>query len=402
MQTVDSASSTIQKYLLTLSAEEVPLEQAAGRMLREPLSADRDMPPFDRVTMDGIAIQYAHYAAGNRTFRIAGIQYAGQPRQQLTDPTACLEVMTGAVLPEGTDTVIRYEDLRIADELAEIRTEAVLEGQSVHRQGSDRLAGTLLVKSGTRLSSAEIAVAASVGKSKLLVTRPPQVIVVSTGDELVDVQETPLPHQIRLSNAYMLKAALEAAGASVTLAHVQDDASRMEQTLRELLAAGDALVLSGGVSAGKADFVPDVLKKIGVQEMFHQIAQRPGKPLWFGVATEAEAIKPVFGLPGNPVSTFLCTYRYLLPWLKASLGLPMAQQPLARLSQPVVFKPTLTYFLPVRLVQAADGTREATPFPGGGSGDYANLLDCDGFMELPADQTHFEVGDAFPIWPFRA
>jgi molybdopterin molybdotransferase len=220
------------------------------------------------------------------------------------------------------------------------------------------------------------------------------VALISTGDELVDVDETPLPYQIRRSNTYMLRASLLMMGISATLHHIIDDEAVLADRLASLLETNDVLILSGGVSAGKADFVPAVLTQLGVQKQFHQIAQRPGKPLWFGTTAD----KTVFALPGNPVSTVLCAYRYVLPYLRASLGLAPAPPRYAQLATPVTFKPAVTYFLPVRLTSEPDGRMLAHPLPGSGSADFANLLAADAFMELPADQSSFGAGEAFRVW----
>ncbi|GAB3340459.1 molybdopterin molybdotransferase MoeA [Larkinella ripae] len=398
MISVAEAYSIVLNHSLAMPAETVPLARAAGRVLREPLVADRDLPPFDRVSMDGIAIQYPVFASGQRQFRVAGAQFAGQPAQTLTDQTACLEVMTGALLPTGADTVIRYEDVRITDGIAEITIDGVQAGQNVHHRATDRKQNEELVKTGTRLGPPEMAVAASVGKAAVLVSKVPRIALISTGDELVDVAETPKPYQIRRSNTYLLQTVLQSAGAETVLLHLPDDAQTMETDLKTTLADFDALVLSGGVSAGKADFVPAVMERLGVRQQFHQVAQRPGKPLWFGAS---ETGKIVFGLPGNPVSTFLCAYRYLLPWLNASLGLAVRQPAVARLARPISFAPKLTYFLPVSLSVTTEGSWRAEPLPGSGSADYANLLRCDGFLELPPDRAEFGEGEAFPVFTFR-
>jgi molybdopterin molybdotransferase len=398
MLSVSEAYSIVLNHLLVLPAETIPLPQAAGRVLREPLTADRDLPPFDRVSMDGIAIQYQAFATGQRRFRVAGAQFAGKPSLTLTDKTACLEVMTGAMLPAATDTVIRYEDSRIIDGFAEVLIDEVVSGQHIHYQASDRKQHEVLVAAGTRLGPPEMAVAASVGKATVSVSKLPRIALISTGDELVDVSETPKPYQIRRSNTYLLQTVLQSAGAETTLLHLPDEPEIMETVLKTLLNDYDALVLSGGVSAGKADFVPKVMEPIGVRQLFHQVAQRPGKPLWFGAS---DAGKVVFGLPGNPVSTFLCAYRYLLPWLNASLGLPVLQPSVARLARSISFPPKLTYFLPVSLSVSKDGIWLAEPLPGSGSADYANLLQCDGFMELPPDRTEFEANEAFPVLTYH-
>ena len=414
MLSVSDAFAITQRHKLTLPTERVSLDDANGRVLREPVRADRDFPPFDRVAMDGIGIRFADYASGGPSFRIVGMQRAGQAQLTLPQPTptdsgTCLEVMTGAMLPVGADTVIRYEDITITDGMARITIDDVQSGQHVHHRATDRRADDELLSVGTRLGPSELAVAASVGQTMLTVTVLPRVALISTGDELVDVADAPLPYQIRRSNTYMLRAALASLGITATLHHIIDDETILAERLTTLLAENDVLILSGGVSAGKADFVPDVLARLGVRKQFHKVEQRPGKPLWFGTMPGVDSPRvdwpdktnpgqTVFALPGNPVSTVLCAHRYVLPYLRASLGLPPAQPHYAQLATPVTFLPAITYFLPVRLTSEPDGRTLAHPLPGSGSADFANLLDATGFMELPADRSNFGAGEAFRVW----
>ncbi|MBD2755495.1 molybdopterin molybdotransferase MoeA [Spirosoma validum] len=394
MLSVFEAFALTQQHRLTLPTEIVSLADADGRVLRNAVYADRDFPPFDRVAMDGIAIRFADYQAGQREFRIVGTQFAGQPQQTLSEANTCLEVMTGAMLPVGVDTVIRYEDVNISAGQATITIGDIEKGQHLHPRATDRRAGDELLPVGTRLGPSELAVAASVGQTQLTVTTLPHVALISTGDELVDVGDAPLPYQIRRSNTYMLRAALKSLGIQATLHHIVDNEAILKDRLATLLSENDVLILSGGVSAGKADFVPDVLAQLGVQKHFHKIEQRPGKPLWFGTATN----KTVFGLPGNPVSTVLCAYRYVLPYLRASLGLTSLPTRYAQLAEDATFKPTVTYFLPVRLTSEPDGRILAHPLPGSGSADFANLLAADAFMELPVERSKFGAGEAFQVW----
>ena len=400
MLSVTDAFAITQQHLLTLPPETIPLTEANGRVLREVVRADRDFPPFNRVAMDGIGIQFADYIAGQRLFKLVGMQRAGQPQQTLSAPNTCLEVMTGAMLPIGVDTVIRYEDIRITDGQASIVVEntpfgPIKPGQHIHPQATDRRAGDELLPIGTRMGPSELAVAASVGQTMLRVTTLPRVALISTGDELVDIADTPLPYQIRRSNTYMLQAALASLGIQATLHHIVDDEAQLQIDLLHLLTTNDLLILSGGVSAGKADFVPNVLARIGVQKRFHKVEQRPGKPLWFGTSASGTT---VFALPGNPVSTVLCTYRYVLPYLRLSLGLTPTPAYYALLAEPVVFDLPITYFLPVQLTPEADGRTLAHPLPGSGSADFANLLAADGFLELPAERSAFRGGESFQVW----
>ncbi len=380
-------------------AEILPLPAAAGRVLAENLAADRDFPPFSRVAMDGIAVAHAAWAGGQTVFAIEHAQYAGAPARPLLSPHAAVEVMTGAVLPAGADTVVRYEDISIANQQATINIPPPAHpGVNVHPQAADRRRGDLLLPVGTRLTPAALAVAATVGADEVRVVRRARVAVVSTGDELVEVAATPLPHQIRRSNAYAVQALLAPAGAEVHLFHLPDEVGALRRGLVNILAAGfDAVVLSGAVSKGRADHVPALLRELGVAEIFHEVNQRPGKPLWFG----AKAGGPVvFGLPGNPVSTLLTAARYVRPWLLAGepAGPPPGPLP-AVLTAAVQFQPALAHFLPVRLAVDAQGVRRATPVAVGGSGDLAGLLGADAFLELPAEQADFAAGSAWPAWP---
>ena len=372
-----------------------PLEHCAGRVLAEEIFADRDQPPFDRVTMDGIAIAFADWAAGTRRYDIVGTQAAGAPPLNPVPAGRCAEVMTGAVLPAGTDTVVpveriaRHGDGRGA--VAEIAADAPIEkGQFIHRRGGDRRRGDALLVPGRRIGPAETAVLASAGAAEVPVAELPRIAVVSTGDELVDVDESPAPHQIRSSNDRALEAALRRHQlGSVTRRRFADDADAMLEGIERLHASHDVLILSGGVSMGQFDFVPAVLERLGVEVVFHKIEQKPGRPMWFGTSAEG---KPVFALPGNPVSTLVCAARYVVPALESSLGLAPAPLEYAVLTEPVTMPKTLTLFMPVLLRSSGAGVLEATPRPTNTSGDFVSLAGTDGFVELPRGPAAYDAG----------
>lgn len=384
-----------------LPAETVPLLAAAGRVLRQHVLADRDFPPFDRVAMDGVALRFEALQAGATDFEIERTQLAGQPPLPLRNPLAAIEIMTGAALPPGTDTVVRYEDLHLTEtngrRVASVRQPPPQPGHYVHHRATDGRAGQLLLAAGTRLGPAEIAVAAAVGAAELLVTRPARIAVVGTGNEVIPITQLPLSYQIRRSNAPMLQAALAAAGASTEAFHFDDDPAALRRGLPPLLATYDAVVLSGGVSKGQADYLPDTLRELGVEEVFHRVAQRPGQPFWFGQVPGGAV---VFGLPGNPVSTFVNYYRYVQPWLRCCQQGPTLAIQFALLANDFEFRPALTHFLPVRLESAPDGRLLAHPAPTGGSGDLTGLLAIDGLLELPAEPLRFAAGEVFEVWRF--
>jgi molybdopterin molybdotransferase len=416
--TVQQATEIIHQVAFVPGVAKVNIGDAVGRVLAENINADRDLPPFHRATMDGIAIRFDDYEKGKREFVVEGIQAAGQPQVK----ARCVEIMTGAMLPEGTDTVVRYEDVTIkgqretgdgkratGDEQRETGDEQratgegqratinvpVEKNQSVHAQGIDAKKGETLLTPGIVISPAEVALLASVGKSEVLVYDVKSIAIITTGDELVPVEETPLPWQIRRSNGAALASALKQMNIDSVISHLPDDPQVLETELKKIISKHDVVILSGGVSKGKFDYIPGILEKLGIKKAFHQVKQRPGKPFLFG----RNDTKTVFALPGNPVSTFLCFHRYIKPWIEAGLGIA-PKNTKAILAENYKFKPDLTYFLQVK-VDTTNGTLLATPDAGEGSGDFANLRNVDGFIELPSDRTDFAKGEIFPYISFR-
>jgi molybdopterin molybdotransferase len=316
------------------------------------------------------------------------------------EPDACIEVMTGAVLPEGADCVVPYEEVARQDAVITVSAagRALAAGHAVHRRGSDHRSGTVMIRPGTRLTGREIAVAAACGYSVVTVSQQPKIAVIATGDELVEVGTAVAPHQLRRSNDYALRAALISAGyPNVARFHLRDVQSEIEHLLWHVIAEYDVVVIAGGVSKGKFDYLPAELDRQGVKKIFHQVAQRPGKPMWFGVSGRGT---PVFALPGNPVSAYTCLHRYVLPALaRASGALPPVPRTVA-LATPVVFKPKLTWFLPVHLSSGPRAELLATPDPSNTSGDFAGLVDTDGFVELAPGSGEFPAGTLAPFWPW--
>lgn len=381
--------------------ETVAFDAACGRVLRENVAADRPFPPFDRVMMDGIAIHFDSYERGQRIFGLEDVAAAGMPQLQLANFADCMEVMTGAVLPENTDTVIPYEHLEITEHEGFRRftiLKDAIKGQHIHRQASDVAQGHTLLQPGTLIGPAEAGVLATVGKTQIAVSRLPHIVLIATGNELVPVGQTPEPHQLRMSNIYSLRAALLQAGLPAEYVHLMDDAAHLQEALGAIVKKADVLICTGAVSAGRFDHLPGVLRSLGAQQVFHKVQQRPGKPFLFCTFPNGPA---VFGLPGNPVSGFMCFYRYVLPWLRACLQYPAAAQEYAVLEDEVLFDKPLEYYLPVRLSTHNTGQLTAKPVPYHGSGDLASLLHADAFMALPAEDEVFRKGQSFPVWRFR-
>lgn len=398
MISVERATEIILDTELEKGTERVGIENAINRILAENIYADRDFPPFDRVTMDGVAIKFEEFQSGRRFFKKENLAAAGSAQLILQNPENCIEIMTGAMLPENADTVIRYEDLDQKNDGFQINLENVKPGQNIHRKGEDREQGALLIAQGKCISPAEVGVCATVGKSQLLVKKLPAIVVISNGDELVEIEDSLLPHQIRKSNNWTIKAILQQNGIHCDLAHLPDNQSIIEQELKKLIDTFDVLILSGGVSMGQFDFIPQTLESAGIEPLFHKVSQRPGKPFWFGKKGKE---KVIFAFPGNPVSTFMCAIRYFLPWYKKNFRVTDFLPAYATLGSDFEFKPDLTYFLQVKTFPGAESKLNAKPIVGNGSGDLSNLVDADGFLELPKGRDKFHFGEIFPYYPFR-
>ena len=385
------AEEAIHSRLTCLPIESLPLTQCVGGTLRENVYAERDQPPFDRVTMDGIAVNSESLRQGVRRFRIQGTQPAGAPALKLAGGELAIEVMTGAILPQASDCVIPLEQYEVSDGLALVESAVVsTRYHNVHRRGSDSLQGALLLKTGTLLRAPEIAVVASAGMARIRVSSQPAVMIVSTGDELIEPGEPIADYQVRRSNAYAVAAALRRRGfARVGDDHVPDDVDMLRERLSLHLTTHEVVILSGGVSMGQFDLVPKVLCQLGVSEVFHTIAQRPGKPMWFGIGPQGQS---VFGLPGNPVSTLVCLIRYVIPAIAEAMGTQRMLPERMALAAPVTFQPPLAYFLPVSIEHDDWGRPWANPRPPNGSGDFLSLAGTDGFVELPPGPNTYAKG----------
>ena len=377
-----AAEEAIHLHMPQLSTEKRRLSQCVGRILRQEVIAERDNPPFDRVCMDGIAVDRKALVGGARSFIVEATQAAGAPQMALKHAEHAIEVMTGAILPGHTNVVIPLEQYTLEDGVATL-TEPVDETffRNVQRRGEDGASGSLMLKTGTLMGAAEIAVAASAGLGHLQVSADPRFMIISTGNELIEPGEPIAEQEVRRSNAYAMIAALRSRGfQQVGNDHIVDDEVKLRERLSLHLATHDVLILSGGVSMGKFDFVPTVLSQLGVREIFHRVAQRPGKPMWFGIGPNGQV---VFALPGNPVSALVCIIRYVVTALTVAAGATRMHQERLALNSPITFELPMTLFMPVTVVPDEWGRPWVKPKPTNTSGDYVSLLGTDGFIELP-------------------
>lgn len=403
MISVEEAQQKISDRLVPLPSEVVPIESANRRVLAEPLRSDRDLPPFNRSTFDGIALSYTAIEKGQRDFPITGTAYAGSPQATLADSQSCIEIMTGAPLPDLADCVVKIEDINIDAGTATLSEKVELSrGHGIHAQGSDCPSGKILLEPGCRLSAKELSIAASIGCSRLLVFKIPRISIITTGDELVDVSASPLPHQIRRSNDLALQFALESAGYhNIDRLHIPDNVAETEATIESLLKTTDVLILAGGVSKGKRDFLPEALENSGVRKAFQWVSQRPGKPMWFGDLDHGSGRTIVFALPGNPVSCFTCLHRFVIPALNEITSQSPQPPVFAKLTTEYHFRPPLTLFLPVLLSSDKSGRSWAEPLPFNTSGDYISVAKTQGFLQLASTDSVFEMGSSHRFYPWQ-
>jgi len=399
--TVKDAISLIHENVYSVNLENVSLAESPGRILRQPLMADRALPPFDRVMMDGFAISSDGWLAGLRKFVVCGQQMAGHFGATVESVQECVEVATGASLPPGTDAVLPVEwAARIGDEIViTAPTEVLVEsGLFVHRKGSDHAKGDLLVAGESILNPGEVAIAATCGYKTLSVSRLPVVGILGTGEELVAVESTPTPFQIRESNIHALSAACVLEGLQPPVVNrVPDDREKIREAVQVLVGESDLLIFTGGVSVGPKDYLPDVLTGCGFETIFHGVRQTPGKPLWFGKISDGPI---AFGLPGNPISAVLGFIRYVRLTLNIMQGIRANFPITAELMEPFDYTPSFTRFLPVCIQESTSGAMCVQSRPPNNSGDLAALAGTDGFIELPEGENSYPKGHLVEFFPW--
>ncbi|OQY27694.1 MAG: hypothetical protein B6244_09835 [Candidatus Cloacimonetes bacterium 4572_55] len=397
MISVKHTDQIISKNLIEFSTTHIPLEQSGGYVLKEEIIADRDHPPFDQVATDGIAIAFSAYESGQRQFPIFAKQMAGETPLGLSNPSGSVEVMTGCVLPTGCDAVIPYEQIkRISSENGEealisedLKVRAM---QYIHQQAAHCSKGSIALVKGTVLNSPQIGIAATFGQHTVKVIRKPNVAIITTGDELSDIRDAILPYQIRRSNSYTIQSVLDREGIAGSIFYFRDDKSDLKSQLKEIVKTFDLLILIRGSSKGKSDYVPE---QIGVDRLAHQVKQDPGKSFWFGkvpAGKDGDLQRPVFALPGNPVDMLICFHRYVLPYLKQAMGVPLPNPIIVTLLNQFINRDKKTYFLPVKARVAANGAWLASPLAINSPYDLISLAESDGFIELPSEMKFFPAG----------
>lgn len=370
--------------------------QALGRVLAQDVISDRDYPPFDRSTRDGYAVRSADATQPGTKLKLIGESRAGVAFDDAVRAGECVRILTGAAVPNGADAVVMQEYARVEGNCV-VLDRAATAGQNVVPRGSESRAGDVLLSRGKRLGYAEMAIAAQAGRSQLQVNRRPSVAILSTGDEVVGVNESPGPFEIRNSNSVSLAAQVSSAGGEpVLLGNARDETADLRARIERGLGA-DLLVLSGGVSVGTYDLVEQVLRELGAEFFFDSVAIRPGKPAVFGWCRG----KPVFGLPGNPVSTMV-TFELFVALAIEILSGAQARAPFAKakLAHAVCEKTPLAHFLPAR-VSWASGDPLVETIPWQGSGDIGAVVRGNCFLVVRGERQRLAAGEWVDVLPRR-
>lgn len=400
MLSVAEAREKVLELCRPPAAAMIPLARAAlGCVLAESIASDLDMPPFDKSLMDGFAVRAADLTTGKATLAVLEEIGAGITPRLPVGAGQATRIMTGAPVPNGADAVVMIERTRMLDEeTVEIEGPA-REGQNILRRGREMTRGEIVLNAGAVLRPQEFGILASVGRVAVSCFPPPRVAILATGDELVEGSTLPGPGQIRNSNAPMLLAQAARAGAGTrSLGIARDRLESLRPLVEEGLRTSEILVLSGGVSAGKFDLVPEVLREAGVTAHFHKVAMKPGKPLFFGTCERAEGKRLVFGLPGNPVSSFVCFELFLRPAIRRlsgfrELDLPRAQARFLGDFRHDSDRPT---YHPAMLASNADGW-QVEPAPWFGSADLRAFLQANSLLVLPPGSHQWRGGDRIEV-----
>lgn len=393
MISVDEALKVVLNSSGKMSNESIPLSHALNRILGEDVFSDRDYPPFNRAAMDGIAIRHSDYTQGVRIFKIVESIFPGAESNFPLHSGECYKIMTGAAVPKDADLVIRVEDLNIVDDRATVQVEQPLGGKNIAKQGEDLKKNEIVLKKGTKITPTVSALLGTVGKSSVLVSRQPKINIITTGNEIKKIGEPIRATEIRDSNSVFLISMLGSLGYSqVSLCSIEDSVADLEAGLTNGLKS-DLLILTGGVSMGDADFIPEILSSLGVTKLFHKVAQKPGKPLWFGKKNDTV----VFGLPGNPVSVQVMFKVYIEPILR-SMTIESNYKPTLRpFLGEYTKKSRFKQFLPCKLTERG----EVKLMEGyNGSGDIRTTAHSDGLLIVNEEKQEIVTGDFLPFIPW--
>lgn len=402
MLSVTDALAQIARHSQPGQTETIRLADSLGLTLAESIKATADSPPFDKSMMDGFAVRSADISAADTVLSVVERTVAGQVPQKNVGTGEAIQVMTGTAVPAGCDAVIPVEQLEDRGETISVAISSIGAGRNIMRQGESMQSGETVLPAGRPITPAQLALLAELGRFEVEAWRRPQIAVLATGNELVPVDQQPGPGQIRNSNEPMLTAQIQSAGANAQpLGIARDEHDELKAKIEAGLQS-DFLILSGGVSAGVLDLVPQVLAECGVEQVFHKVKLKPGKPIWFGVRPESEQGGRclVFGLPGNPVSSLVCFELFVKPALRRVQGLENPIEPLqAELTQAHLVKGDRPVYHPARW-QVENGKLTAQPTRWVGSADLRGTAEANGMIHFPPREATYECGETVELFPW--
>jgi molybdopterin molybdotransferase len=394
-----TALGIVLKHVLPLTSKRISLKEALGHCLAEDIRADRDLPPADRSAMDGYAVRASDLSEGSRRLRLVGEVPAGSANRPKVTPGTCVRILTGGSVPPGADAVVMVEETKEADGFV-IFLKETTHGANIRKQGEEIKKSQVILTSGTVLGPTQIGLCASVGKAVVKVHQRPTPTILCTGRELQKPEARVRAYQLRDSNGPSLRAALNSAGYDkVANRIVPDDPKVLAAKLKTVFEKYNPVIVTGGVSVGKYDYVPEAVKRIGATIRFHGVLMKPGKPQLYATLSRN---RHIFALPGNPLSVMTGLYEFVLPAIRRMSGLPAKScQPSLRLplAQSIHPKGTRAEFRLGRLVHGESGTR-VHPVNSHGSADLAAGAKADGVIVTPKDVREVRAGELVEFRPW--
>ncbi len=399
MITVAEAQKKILDSAVPLGTQTLAIEKALSYVIVNNVVADRPIPPFNRVAMDGFAVNSADFSSPTVRLKLKGKIQTGVETDLIVSPGEAVQIMTGAPCPKGADAVVKVENSKVTGDIVELTEKKMKPGLNIAIKGEDAPQGKVLIAAGSPLTVAGIAICASVGVHSVEVYKKPTINIISTGTEIVPPAQTPLPHQIRDCNSFTLRTMSAMANLEVEFLGIgEDDTEIIGSMIRKGL-EGDILLLSGGVSMGEFDHVPQMLMENGVKKIFHNVKVKPGKPLWFGITKNNTF---VFGLPGNPVSVQTCFRIFVEPFIRKLSGQNSPENRFIRLPlmEDIPSKSPREHYTP-GIMHLHEGVTCIKSVKILGSGDFSNFEKSHGLIKFPAENNTLKAGTIVDFLPWR-
>jgi molybdopterin molybdotransferase len=399
MISVAEALKAIIDNATTLPSRTIAIEQAHSFVLVNNITADRPLPPFDRVAMDGFAVRSSDFTGPDLELKLKGCIQTGIQSEVVVGPGEAVQIMTGAPCPKGADAVVKVESSQILGDTVRLHEEKMKPGLNIAPKGEDTAQGDVLIKAGTALTTTGIAICASVGCSEVEVYRKPRVKIISTGTEIIPPSQQPLPYQIRDCNSYTLRSMCGGYALENEFLGIGEDDPAVLGALIQAGLDSEILILSGGVSMGEFDHIPGLLSANGVRSIFHHVKVKPGKPIWFGKSDRGTF---VFGLPGNPVSVQTCFRIFVEPLIKKLSGYQEPHHAFLKLPlrEDTSSKTPREHYMPGELVSSG-ATTMVKPVFIRGSGDFTNFEKSQGLFIVPAEKRWVKAGEMVEFLPWR-